>query len=149
MILRRPYKTPFPSQASRDVFPRHDDRVVIQTFLAGRAYDPRHHTTAMLTTTGKTLALGDTTTVAWYDTAGALCAILVDNVNRAYSILVINQIMVTLGQPDTQLTRDVNDYGSNPSIPMRYFFDGSPVTPGAPFVLCGALGVLAYRTSAT
>ncbi len=137
--------------SSRDLFPRHDDRVVIQAFLTGRPRT-RHATpsasiaidhTSLVFTNGGTV-------VAWYDTAGALCAKLSPNANRAYSVLAINQIMVELGQPEKTIVREiVFDEESpvhNPSR-VRHFFDGTPIATDQPFVLAGPVGVLAYRAS--
>lgn len=135
------------NSGQRDVFPRHDDRVVITAFLAGKK--PKHPTpTSMLVIKGTMLQFGGGQTVAWFDEAGNLNAKLATGSHTSYSLLAINHIMAELGQPDKRVVRDefqFQNYTSRESV--RYIFDGAEIAIDAPFTLAGPVGVLAYRAS--
>lgn len=131
--------------SSRTVFPLEADRVVIRGFLSGRKiYINRE---ATIHTHGGKLYTSDPrkggSSIAWYDTAGALYASIPRTRDALPAMRVINAIMEITGQPDRLVTRERHDL--NPTI--AYFFDGSPVMLGEPFVLMGNLGVLAYRAA--
>jgi hypothetical protein len=150
---------------NRDVFPRINDRRLIRAFLAGRPLllcthpeqyaDIEYLGFGAASDTSAVIRI-DGCTVAWFDTAGALTGMIAPGAATAFSLRALNFIMATLGQPEQQVTRDVDPYSYYQDPPtgrevqgrvFRYFFDGSPIQAGQPFVMAGPVGVLAYRAS--
>jgi hypothetical protein len=130
----------------RDVFPHAADRDVIAMFLAGAGLFPIE--TDYLTASKSSLGVNGYT-VAWFDTAGALCAKVPNGLDIQYCRRTINEIMRQLSVPERELTIEHGEWVSNDLREIRCFFDGSPVTHEAPFVLAGSLSMQAHQASTT
>lgn len=131
----------------RDTFPREDDRAVITGFLAGTK---RHgDTSGALDIHVGSLRIHENT-VAYYDTAGALVGIFLnESWGSVYAMHVANEMLTQLGALDTRVTREVEPLvppdGGSPNT--RWFIGDELITPGVPFVICGPLGIAAWRAS--
>ena len=138
--------------AEREVFPFADDRALIAEFLRG---SKTLTNTDWLVTT-HTGALGTTggTTIAWFDTAGALTVKLVDGMGYNTVVRVIHEICAQLGIKDVRVEReqcDETEPGENGGIQYKrvftYYIDGVPVTLDQAVVLVGPMGMAAWRES--
>jgi len=129
------------ADGERHLFPYNDDQLVIAAFLAGRKI--YINKLANLTTHGGVLKLSDAK-IAWFDeTSGSLVAVLPTGPSTQYSRRVIEHI-----------TRAIDPLTSAPRIITRerrdgqssaWFFGDQLTHIGEPFIVCGPLGVLAYR----
>lgn len=138
----------------RDLFPYEPDREVIAKFLAGKSAPA--HAGDDVTNNGNTLFFQNLS-VAWFDSAGALCAKLsgsVDGYEHHYASAIIDEILKQLGLEDRKVTQEItlmSDYAlhhvTEPARQIMHFFDGQPIAIDEPVVLCGPLGVAAYRAA--
>lgn len=136
----------------RDLFPRALDQTIIRAFLADKRHKVLKADYAAIEITNSQLRFTTrrAPAVAWYDTAGALCASLPNDATRSSAVLMVNWIMVELGEPENALVREVRDgdrWLTADAFSLKFFFQGNLVSVGQPFVLCGPLGVQAYRAT--
>ena len=139
--------------AKRDTFPYADDLAVVDAFLRGRPLD--QNSASLIASTGKMLHWPlNKTTVAWVE-GGTLNGKLLNGPMYNPGLHILHAVIDRLGMPGQRFTREmyspeVPTFDPNGKVPvparmMRYFFDGSPIQIDQPVVLCGPVGLLAYR----
>ena len=128
---------------SREVFPYADDRAFIDAWLLGK---PRATVSDWLNLAGGNLNLMGNT-IAWIGTDGALYAKLPNSQWLYPAIRALDHIARNLGMESAEITveecvvEDTSKHGS------RLFHAGTQINHEQPFVLCGPLGMQAYRAT--
>lgn len=121
----------------RVLFPTDAERAVVGAFLSGR---PMFNDSDCISNVAGQLVMGGAA-IAWFDTAGALYASVPHGYTMHYMMKVLNAMAETLGvvaRIEIEREGDIS----------RLFFDGVQIEHGAPFVVCGGLGMSAWRASA-
>lgn len=158
---------------ARDVFPFRADRNLVREFLhqtkrKGDGSGVIGHTGSTLEIKpGHILQIAGGPTVAWVaPTDGALYGKLLDGAQYHPGVRLLHFILTELGQPERRIVREdrikeqgsLNAYTSTPNLPpgqgldqyiarWTYFIDDAPTDIDAPILLCGPLGMAAYRVS--
>lgn len=124
--------------SQRVLFPTDAEREVVERFLLGQAICNPNYDGNLEVINSRLMLNG--VRVAWFDTAGALCAIIPVAYTMHYARLVLNATAEMLGVPGRA------DFEREGDI-VRTFFDGNNVGVNTPFVVCGGLGMSAWRAS--
>lgn len=147
-------------ELTRQAFPYADDRRVIADFLAGRrdrANPPCLTKTTLICNpgTGTLNFLERNRSLAWFSRDDqALYAKLLPEPAYSPGVRVLHVIMDMLGRPHARVVREISEVMAptcgahcDPQRVAIYFFDNSPTAIDQPFVICGAVDVLAYRAN--
>ena len=136
---------------TRDVFPREADRAVVAAFMRQRAC--KHPGSPLVSSgepnaslaydTGFPVVHATLGTLAWFvRSGGALYGKLVSGIAYNPGVQAIHHILDLLGLPGARVVREL----ARPGVPgALHFFDNQPVALGQPFLMCGPLGVQAWR----
>lgn len=131
--------------SGRETFPYGSDVGVIHAALRapGKPYssDYIHWDGKILMRSGMT--------ILFYDTAGALCGILLSGSDYHYSEKIINAAMDMMGNHNDRVVREDHGFSEPSKLRLfRYYFAGTPVNLGQPFVIAGPLSIQAWRAQA-
>lgn len=128
---------------SREVFPYADDRAFIDAWLLGKLLaGPSDWLEA---NTKSLLLMGNT--IAWFGTDGALYGKVPSSQCLCPAIRALDYIARTLGMETAEITVEecvAEDTGKHGS---RLFHAGTEINHEQPFVMCGPLGMQAYRAT--
>jgi hypothetical protein len=134
--------------ATRERYPFPDDKKVITAFMMGTK---NWGETAYETSVDKRTLKVQGTVAAYYDTAGTLVAAIH---SEAFSVLyvqhAVNEILSQLGSED-RLVRETSgtpgQHGTTGTHAITWRLGDEPITQGVPFVICGPLGIQAWRAA--
>ena len=146
--------------ATRDVFPFGDDLDVLKGYLAGVHHrvsriDPRMRW--MLQPRVNDLFYGESVVLSTSPTDGALFGLMLQGPHYGPGVRLIHMVGALMGFAHKQITREERwiEGASHPDLDrlemshreLLYFYDGEPVVAHQPFLLCGPVGMLAYRAA--
>lgn len=150
------------SGATRATFPYPEDREVIAHFLAGRPMRGKTQPSAGGVSRMNDSIMVGSVTVAWFNPSdGALMGKLLAGADYHPGVLLVHAVTDMLGASELRVTResepleiragarrDASVIGLSPDAERhRFFFAGAPVQIDQPFLICGPMGVRAYRAA--